>query len=116
MTDGESQPVQTFEDWLEWAEPLAYGALNLKPWEFASLQPGEFLAMLEGYKWRLERKEEFAAYFTAALMNMSGKTVRQTIQAKDLVDPLRDKKEQKKKDKEYLLEKFPKLKRLGGEN
>lgn len=72
--------------------------------------------MLEGYKWRVERHEEFAAYFTAAMMNMSGKTARQAIQVKDLIEPLRDKTEQKKKDKDYLLKKFPKLKRLGGEN
>ena len=37
-------------------EPMAYGALNLKPWEFGRLTPDEFVKLLKGYKWRMEQK------------------------------------------------------------
>lgn len=49
-------------------EPLAYGPLELKPWEFAKLQPQEFEKMLEGYTLRRDRDNELRAYFTCLLI------------------------------------------------
>ena len=39
----------TFRDWLEWAEPIGLGDLQLLPWDFWRLTPGEFLLRLEGF-------------------------------------------------------------------
>ena len=49
-------------------EPMAYGALNLKPWEFGRLTPGEFLQLLNGYKWRMEQKQVLLAQFVATII------------------------------------------------
>jgi len=49
--------------------PLAYGALQLKPWEFGRLTPGEFIALLEGYKWRMEQRQILLAQFVAPIIN-----------------------------------------------
>ena len=110
--------VKSFSQWIEWAEPLAYGPLNLLPREFEKLQPTEFNQLLEGYNWRAKRKEEFAAYFVSCLMNIEGKSLKHNIGAKHLLEPLRvgNKKAIKidrKVDKQYLIETFN-LK-LGGE-
>jgi hypothetical protein len=94
---------------LEQNEPFAYGALELKPWEFGRLQPHEFYAMLEGYNWRKERQEEMTAYFVCGLMNMSGKSFKkgQSMSVKDLLKPLRQPaKRSKKEDEQYLREQF----------
>ena len=50
-------------------EPMAYGALNLKPWEFGRLTPGEFVQLLKGYKWRMEQKQVLLAQFAAPIIN-----------------------------------------------
>ena len=50
-------------------EPMAYGALNLKPWEFGRLTPGEFVQLLNGYKWRMEQKQVLLAQFVAPIIN-----------------------------------------------
>ena len=87
---------------------MAYGALNLRPREFEDLTVSEFLDLLQGYKWRKERKEEFTAYFVSCLMNTEGKALKINITVKDLVAPFRNKKviRTKKEDKKYLIEKF----------
>lgn len=35
---------------------MAFGPLNLRPWEFGWLTPGEFHQLADGYQWR--QKEE----------------------------------------------------------
>ena len=50
-------------------EPMAYGALNLKPWEFGRLTPGEFVQLLNGYKWRMEQKQVLLAQFVSPIIN-----------------------------------------------
>ena len=49
--------------------PIAYGALDLKPWEFGKLTAGEFLDLLRGYKWRMEQKQILLASFVAPVIN-----------------------------------------------
>lgn len=103
-------------EWIEWAEPIAYGPLNLKPWEFERLQPGEFYQLYEGYRWRQERHEEMTAYFVACLMNVSGKSLKRRLSPKDLLKPIRQPKQHqdKKEDEEYLKELFKDSLREGG--
>lgn len=86
---------------------MAYGALNLKPRDFEDLTVTEFLDLLQGYKWRKEREEEFAAYFVSCLMNVEGKSLRNNIKVKDLIAPFRNTVTRtKKEDKEYLKKVF----------
>jgi hypothetical protein len=73
---------------LEWAEPIAYGPLELQPHEFEKLQPHEFIAMWDGYQWRQEREEDKLAYFTACQMSVHTK---RPIHPKDLLKNLRKK-------------------------
>lgn len=58
------------------AEPVAYGPLGLKPFEFYRLTPGEFFALVEGYGWRQEREEEKMAWAVAHIVNYSGRLKR----------------------------------------
>lgn len=39
-------------------EKIAYGELNLKPWEFERLTVGELDALFEGYMRRVDREED----------------------------------------------------------
>jgi hypothetical protein len=105
-------------EWVEWAEPLAYGALALKPWEFSNLQPDEFIMMLQGCFWRKEQQENLFAYFTCGLMNLFGKSLVAPISPKDLLEPIRNTKAARKAtDEEYLREQFKHvLDREGGKN
>lgn len=50
-------------------EPMAYGALGLKPWEFGKLTPDEFVKALDGYKWRREQEQVLLARFVAPIIN-----------------------------------------------
>lgn len=49
--------------------PLAYGALELTPWQFGRLTPGELAQLAEGYKWRSEEKQRAAACLIAPIIN-----------------------------------------------
>jgi len=96
------------DDWLEWAEPLAYGPLNLKPQEFEQLQPSEFLQLWDGYIWRKENNEDITAYFVCHIMNLIGKSLKRNITPKDLLKPLRREKvkEARKEESVKLKETF----------
>jgi hypothetical protein len=50
-------------------EPIVYGALALKPWEFGKLTPGELKAMIDGYMWRTEQRQIAVARFVAPIIN-----------------------------------------------
>ena len=50
-------------------EPIAYGALALKPWEFGKLTPGELRQLIEGYLWRAEQRQTAAARLVAPIIN-----------------------------------------------
>lgn len=97
--------VHSFFDWAEWAEPIAYGPLALRPREFEELQPHEFYLLLEGYRWRQEQEENKTAYFTAASMSVHTK---RPVSPKDLIKPLRQTKKPRNKaeDEQYLREVF----------
>jgi len=90
---------------LEWAEPIAYGPLNLMPGAFEQLQPHEFVDLWDGYKWRQEQEENRLAYFTACQMSVH---TSKPVSPKDLLKPLRQtvKQRDRKDDEEYFKEKF----------
>ena len=56
-------------EWVKEMEPIAYGALALKPWEFGRLTPGEFRLLIEGYLWRVEQRQTAAARLVAPIIN-----------------------------------------------
>lgn len=94
---------------MEWAEPLAYGPLELRPWEFGRLQPADFIALLEGYTWRSTQQENLLAYFVCHLLNVEGKSLTAPIGVAELLGPLRGETEQAQKrddDEEYLRNEF----------
>jgi hypothetical protein len=105
--------VSSFLDWVDWAEPIAYGPLGLKPWEFERLQPGEFLGLWDGYRWRQEQQENMAAFFVCQLMNISGKSLKRAITPKELLKPLRGPERRHKQDEAYLKQQFRRA--LGGD-
>lgn len=78
---------------------MAYGELNLKPWEFGALIPRQFFLMVQGYRARRSDQEEMHARFTAFLASMwtaKGKAV----QTEDVLGrPLRYAWEQAQKKK-----------------
>lgn len=49
--------------------PVAYGPLQLKPWELGRLTPGELGQLIDGYVWRREDREITAARFVAPIIN-----------------------------------------------
>jgi hypothetical protein len=101
---------------LEWAEPLAYGQLELKPWEFGRLQPQEFIFLLQGYAWRRTQQENMTAYFVCQLMNIEGKYLTTPITVTDLLEPIRgERKQRRNDDEEYLLEQFRHILEKAGE-
>jgi hypothetical protein len=86
---------------------LAYGRLELKPWDFGRLQPHEFIMLLEGYAWRCAQQENLFAYFVCQLMNIEGKYLSSPISVADLLEPIRGERKQKRSaDEDYLLEQF----------
>lgn len=92
---------------MNWAEPIAYGALNLKPREFEELQPHEFYKLMDGYKWRKQEQEALFAYFVLPIVNSQG-TLKHPIEMKHLLDPLQpdQKRLKKQQDAEYLKKVF----------
>lgn len=106
---------------MAWAEPVAYGELALKPWEFERLQPHEYYALCDGYEYRQSRRrteienEIFVrAYFVAHLLNISGKYLKKNISPKELYKPLFDamsggerrSAQDRRQDEEYLRKIF----------
>ncbi len=92
---------------MDWAEPLAYGQLALKPWEFGRLQPCEFILLLQGYSWRQTQQENMLAYFVCQLMNIEGKYLVQPITVADLLEPIRGgRRQQRDDDEDYLRDRF----------
>ncbi len=66
---------------------MAYGVLHLKPWEFASLTPGEFHQMAQGADERHEQQRWRDAWVVSHLMNISGKHVKREISPAELMGP-----------------------------
>lgn len=92
---------------MDWAEPLAYGQLALKPWEFDRLQPHEFILLLQGYSCRQTQQENMIAYFVCQLMNIEGKSLTQPIGVQDLLEPIRgERKHKRDEDEDYLRDQF----------
>lgn len=84
-------------------EPIAYGALNLKPWEFGRLTMGEFGQLVEGYRWRMQQQQLTTAGFVAAIINTcTSRDLKKSITAKMLIGA-ELKKNQPKTDMADLL-------------
>ena len=49
---------------------MAYGPLNLKPWEFMNLSPMEYYKLAEGYELRTEIEDRKQAYFACLMTNV----------------------------------------------
>ncbi|WP_145101654.1 hypothetical protein [Sporomusa sp. KB1] len=65
--------------------------------------------MLDGYEWRREQDRTTTAYFVSRLINV---WIKNPISAKDLLEPLNHpetKRNDRKKDEEYLRKKFKKV-------
>ena len=60
----------SFNLWITKAERMAYGPLNLKPWEFMKLSPMEYYKLVEGYELRMEIEDRRQAYFTCIMTNV----------------------------------------------
>ena len=105
-TEG-GRAVLSFAEWLEWAEKIAYGPLNLTPRQFEELQPHEFYALLDGYHWRKKYQEGIFAYFTAWLINTH---LKEPISPAVILAPLQEnqknKEDRRKEDEEYLRKRF----------
>ncbi|WP_028971998.1 hypothetical protein [Sporomusa ovata] len=88
---------------MEWAEPIAYGPLELMPWQFGRLQPYELMDLWDGYQWRRKNNDDTLAYYVCRLMN---------LQLKDPIQPAQisrfneDPEIKKKTEVEYLQERF----------
>lgn len=94
------------EEWVEAAEPVAYGMLNLKPYEFEEMQIREFNAMVQGHLRRKRKQDEMQAYFTywQLLPQLGSKT---SITPADILAPLYpDVKPDPKEEREELLKVF----------
>lgn len=82
----------------------------MMPGQFERLQPQEFEAILAGYKWRKEDDENLKAYFVCQIMNLMGKYLKEPITVTELLRPLREDPEQKRKDDEaYIKETFKEI-------
>lgn len=54
-------------------KPIAYGPLQLKPWEFALATPAELNDLVDGYEWRINRQMEREAKWVCAIINATGR-------------------------------------------
>jgi hypothetical protein len=103
--DGEVNAVYSFSEWLEWAEPIAYGPLNLLPETFGKLQPHEFEKLWDGYQWRKKQRETEAAYW---VHRIAVHLVKKPMTPEELLRPLRQEeaKQNRVADEQYLRETF----------
>jgi hypothetical protein len=76
------------EEFLASSERVAY-SIGLRPWEFLAVTPGELNLMAEAALGReREREKELwrrFAFLAAEVVNISGKSVRRPVKAKDYV-------------------------------
>lgn len=86
-------------EWIEQMTPTAYGALELKPWEFGRLTVGEFNAMVEGYKWRTKEKRVFTARFVVPIINACARNLKRPIKLETFLDGKSDAEFEMKKRK-----------------
>lgn len=73
------------------------------------MTPLEFDQLYEGYTWRKEQQENLSAYFVCSLLNVSGKSLKHAMSAKELLKPIRG---EKKQDRAKAREDMEELKKL----
>lgn len=72
-------------EWLALMEPVAYGALALKPWEFGRLTVAEFQKLVEGYEWRREQLRISMAYLIVPAVNACARNLKRPISVETLL-------------------------------
>lgn len=91
---------------------MAYGPLNLKPWEFRNLSPMEYYKLIEGYELRSEIEDRRQAYFTCVMTNVhiAGN---KRLQVEDIMKQLHPMSVAKRKTEEKLF--MEEFRQAGGE-
>lgn len=91
---------------------MAYGPLNLKPWEFRNLSPMEYYKLIEGYELRSEIEDRRKAYFTCIMTNVhiAGN---KRLQVEDIMKQLHPMSVAKRKAEEKLF--MEEFRQAGGE-
>ena len=60
--------MESWVQWYEMAEPMAYGVLGLLPWEFGEFTPAEFEQKLKGFNWKMEKQHKMTASWLAVVV------------------------------------------------
>lgn len=88
---------------------MAFGPLNLKPGEFWPLTPGEFLELLDGYKWRKEQEDRRLvelAWMTAYLHRVRKMPSLSRLLKNKKAEPKKLSQEERRREWEALRKKF----------
>lgn len=88
------------------AQRIAYGPLQLKPWEFERLTPREFELLCRGYEDRARDLDMRLAYFFTMATNVHIPKPSQRITVKDVMKQLHptSAKERKLEEKAFIEE------------
>lgn len=63
---------RNYSEWIEQAEPIAFGVLGIRPEDFYEMTPSEFYSAFEGYGFSQEREIRDRARFVAAILSVCG--------------------------------------------
>ena len=91
---------------------MAYGPLNLKPWEFMNLSPMEYYKLAEGYELRTEIEDRRQAYFACLMTNVHIAGNRK-LRVEDIMKQLHPLSAAKRKTEEKLF--MEEFRQAGGE-
>lgn len=100
--------------------PIAYGALELKPWEFGRLTFDEFYQMVEGYRWRSEQTHIRMAHLVVPVINachtvkLKGPLTVEKFLGYDPATKSRQEENRKKTGKKLKAELASFIKEMGG--
>lgn len=84
--------------------------LNLKPWEYDELTPGELTAMIDGYHRRERISLEKEAWSLMHLMNIHIDKENRIMSITELIGEDNDKKQAEKKDPQQRKSEYQKMK------
>ena len=91
---------------------MAYGPLNLKPWEFMNLSPMEYYKLAEGYELRTGIEDRRQAYFACLMTNVHIAGNRK-LRVEDIMKQLHPMSAAKRKTEEKLF--MEEFRQAGGE-
>lgn len=84
---------------MEWAEPIAYGKLHLKPHELESITLMEFEAMVKGLKAAEASRRQETAYWLSWIINCFTK---KPVKQETLLKPFQEEKTSEEKAGEAM--------------